>query len=504
MRTRKALPPLLREGGPFEFISQPDPRHYVAKCKRCGKVIERGASYFYSKTVVSCGCSNAERLNIQHKVDEKYIYRVKDGVYRLQIDRLKLSKTFHSLSDAIAYRDQALADYAAKIRICVDCGKPFVGNTSAKRCPACRKVYQKNWNRRKAGWAEEEIAAGMRAGTRIIHPGDRFGRLTAIEKDGYDRQRHATMWLCRCDCGNEVAVQNNNLLAGHTTSCGCALKDAQQSPAKRVAALKASQNTGKFEQNLKAKCFRLSDGKREYICRNLSNFCRENPELFGLPPGDDAAAEQEAKALATSIGRYRCHGWTVERINDFVCQRCGKHFPAATRASKFCPDCREEIQRERSRNYQRRNKYGWTEEEIASNAREQWSRTHSPNTTPTILVNSPAFEFIERVHDEKGKLRYRVRCKACGKVICRAPNMFYQRLNSCGCLKKQPRSPEFRKRMSAAHAEIKHICIKCGAEFQGGARSKYCPECRKDYQHDYYRRKLGWTEEEIRLGHRIK
>ena len=58
--------------------------------------------------------------------------------------------------------------------------------------------------------------------------------------------------------------------------------------------------------------------------------------------------------------------------------------------------------------------------------------------------------------------------------------------------------------MTAAHAEIKHICIKCGAEFQGGARSKYCPECRKDYQNDYHRRKLGWTEEEIRLGHRIK
>ena len=504
MRTRKELPPLLREGGPFEFISQPDPRHYIAKCKRCGKIIERGASYFYSKTVVSCGCANAERLNIQNKIDEKYIYQDKSGAYRLHIDRLKLNKTFRTLPDAIAYRDQAFVNNTANIRICVDCGKPFAGATSAKRCPDCREVYQRNWKRAKAGWTEDEIAAGKRVETRVILPGDRFGRLTTIEKQGWDQQRHATMWLCRCDCGNEVIAQSNNLLSEHTISCGCALKEAQQSPEKRIAALKASPNTGKFEQNLKAKSFRLSDGKREYICRNLSNFCRENPELFGLSPGDDAAAEREAKDLATSIDRYRCHGWTVERIKDCVCQRCGKHFPLLGKHAKFCPDCREEHQREKSRDNLRR-KRGWTEEEIANNAREQSHRKYSPSTTPKVLMNNPAFDFIARVHDENGKLRYRVRCKACGKIIDRTPANFYQPLNSCGCLKNQSRPSEVGQHISAAHTQIKHICIKCGKEFQGGATSKYCPDCRgNSYKRDYQRRRAGWTEEEIRLGHRIR
>lgn len=363
MRTRQALPPLLRADGPFEFISQPDPRHYVAKCKRCGKVIERGASYFYSPTVVSCGCANAARLNIRRKIDEKYIYQLINGAFRLHIDRLKLNKYFRSLPDAIAFRDYALANNTSKIRVCADCGKLYVGATSAKRCPDCREVYQQNWKRAKAGWTEEEIAAGKRAGTRVILPGDRFGRLTAIEKKGWDQQRHATMWLCRCDCGKEVVVQSNNLLAGHTKSCGCARKDAQKSPEKRIAALKASPHTGKSEENLKAKAFRLSDGKREYLCRNLSNFCRENPELFGLPPGDNAAAEREAKNLASSIGRYRCHGWTVDRIKDCVCRRCGRRFPLDANFAKYCPDCREDVRHERNRNLKRR-KLGWTEEEI--------------------------------------------------------------------------------------------------------------------------------------------
>lgn len=295
--------------------------------------------------------------------DQKYIYPSR-GKYRVHIPRLGIDGTFPTLEEAVAYRDQSLARAPQNMRICVDCGKQFAGATSAKRCPDCRKVYQLNWSRRKAGWTEEEIAAGKRTGTRVILPGDRFGRLTTIKKKGWNRQQHATMWLCRCDCGNEIIVQNNNLLSGHTTSCGCALEEAQQSPEKRVAALKASPNTGKFEQNLKAKSFRLSDGKREYICRNLSNFCRENPELFGLPSGDDAAAEREAKDLATSIGRYRCHGWTVERIKDCVCQRCGKRFPQVEKHTKFCAGCREAHLREYSHDYNRRHRLGWTEEEI--------------------------------------------------------------------------------------------------------------------------------------------
>jgi hypothetical protein len=34
------------------------------------------------------------------------------------------------------------------------------------------------------------------------------------------------MWVCRCDCGTERVVLGNSLLRGHTTSCGCAARDA--------------------------------------------------------------------------------------------------------------------------------------------------------------------------------------------------------------------------------------------------------------------------------------
>lgn len=46
-------------------------------------------------------------------------------------------------------------------------------------------------------------------------PGDKFGRLTLLEKmDGYK-------WRCRCECGTERIVRSCHLVTGHTQSCGC-------------------------------------------------------------------------------------------------------------------------------------------------------------------------------------------------------------------------------------------------------------------------------------------
>ncbi len=50
--------------------------------------------------------------------------------------------------------------------------------------------------------------------------GQKFGRLTAIKHAGNDKHNHA-MWLCKCDCGNEIIVVGYSLRNGVTKSCGC-------------------------------------------------------------------------------------------------------------------------------------------------------------------------------------------------------------------------------------------------------------------------------------------
>lgn len=50
--------------------------------------------------------------------------------------------------------------------------------------------------------------------------GQKFGRLTVIKKVGIDKYGKS-IWLCKCDCGNEKEVKSDNLRRGVTKSCGC-------------------------------------------------------------------------------------------------------------------------------------------------------------------------------------------------------------------------------------------------------------------------------------------
>lgn len=53
--------------------------------------------------------------------------------------------------------------------------------------------------------------------------GQKFGRLTVIERCGV-RDGHAA-WMCECECGNRTIVNGKWLRSGKTTSCGCYRKE---------------------------------------------------------------------------------------------------------------------------------------------------------------------------------------------------------------------------------------------------------------------------------------
>lgn len=53
-----------------------------------------------------------------------------------------------------------------------------------------------------------------------IRPGDRFGRLVAVERIKAHNPRRI-WWKCACDCGYETVVQAKSIVYGLTKSCGC-------------------------------------------------------------------------------------------------------------------------------------------------------------------------------------------------------------------------------------------------------------------------------------------
>lgn len=54
--------------------------------------------------------------------------------------------------------------------------------------------------------------------------GQRFGRLTVVERAGINKHKHV-LWRCLCNCDTEIVAVGNNLRKGNTQSCGCLQKD---------------------------------------------------------------------------------------------------------------------------------------------------------------------------------------------------------------------------------------------------------------------------------------
>lgn len=51
--------------------------------------------------------------------------------------------------------------------------------------------------------------------------GRRFGKLVVLKEVERTKDGKYRRWLCRCDCGNETIVRQQNLTAGYIIACGC-------------------------------------------------------------------------------------------------------------------------------------------------------------------------------------------------------------------------------------------------------------------------------------------
>lgn len=56
--------------------------------------------------------------------------------------------------------------------------------------------------------------------------GQRFGKLTVTGLDPVRSKNGTCRWICSCDCGGSAVVLTENIKRGHTSSCGCAAKEA--------------------------------------------------------------------------------------------------------------------------------------------------------------------------------------------------------------------------------------------------------------------------------------
>lgn len=106
--------------------------------------------------------------------------------------------------------------------------------------------------------------------------GQEFGRLTVLHRAPNQGKR--TMWVCRCECGNETIVERGNLVGGRMKSCGC-LKNARISEVNKTHGLTHTR-LHRIWLNMKTRCFNPKFKQYEnYMGRGIT-MCDEWRDSF--------------------------------------------------------------------------------------------------------------------------------------------------------------------------------------------------------------------------------
>ena len=170
-----------------------DNKHHtyaLAKCN-CGTIKEVRLSYITNNKTKDCGCGYKNRLNESIKKKYKHL----------------ISTTINgwTILDIIPPNDKHDSTFA----MC-KC-----------QCGTTREVklsYIINGNSKDCGCGRKETMRETRTKNIV---GERFGKLVAVELLEESSKFGRRLYLCKCDCGNEIIVPSGSLLNGHTSSCGC-------------------------------------------------------------------------------------------------------------------------------------------------------------------------------------------------------------------------------------------------------------------------------------------
>lgn len=129
--------------------------------------------------------------------------------------------------------------------------------------------------------------------------GIKFGKLTAVNP--VKMGKRGMEWLCRCDCGNNHTVAISELVSGNTTSCGCSRRKYKYIEHKRIYHVWRTMIARCYNPNTKA--YKNYGGRGIAVCNEwLGEKGYENFYIWAMKNGYDENAE-----------RGKC---TIDRINN--------------------------------------------------------------------------------------------------------------------------------------------------------------------------------------------
>ncbi len=131
----------------------------------------------------------------------------------------------------------------------------------------------------------------------------KFEKLAVVRQNGKDNNNHV-LWLCLCDCGQEVVVQSSHLITGHTKSCGCLKREGNNTKHKHTLNNKPSKiyqtwaNIIQRCTNPNSKNYHCYGGRGIAVCKRWIKF-----ENFLKDMGEKSSPEHQIDRI-NNDGNY--------------------------------------------------------------------------------------------------------------------------------------------------------------------------------------------------------
>lgn len=241
-------------------------------CDCGGRKIVLGYDLTHGRTT-TCGC----KLYLKDKPSPKRIDLVGQKFGKLTVTSLNEDKS----KKGVLYWNC----------LC-DCGNTFVAsgsnlkNRNSSHCGCSKKIFSDNF---------------------MDLTGQRYGRLTVVSLASHDNG--IVFWNCVCDCGSQKIAKASELRSGHTSSCGCLLKESRRKNALTRALVNRDLPTDiKTYKKLQAIFLgmhrRCSDKycKPEHYANRGISVCEEWSEFDGF--------------LSWALSNGYKVGLTIDRINN--------------------------------------------------------------------------------------------------------------------------------------------------------------------------------------------
>jgi len=143
----------------------------------------------------------------------------------------------------------------------------------------------------------------------------RFGRLLAIKQ--FENVKGKWKWLCKCNCGNETVVYVQNLVSGHTQSCGCLNREITS----RLGSLRTGENNFNYDFGIISESQKFKKSIRErdnHTCQECGKVWEKGTRRLDVHHIDgDGYNDISENAISLCVGchaKITCINRSIENV----------------------------------------------------------------------------------------------------------------------------------------------------------------------------------------------